>query len=33
MEQPKTIPKNEDVLEIISASIMKSWDLLVVTAQ
>lgn len=33
MEQPKTIPKNEDVLKIISASIMKSWDLLVVTAQ
>lgn len=33
MEQPIPVPKNEDVLEEISASIMKSWDFLVATAQ
>lgn len=33
MEQPILVPKNEDVLEVISGSIMKSWDFLVMTAQ
>lgn len=33
MEQPIPVPKNEDVLEVISASIMKSWDFLVMIAQ